>query len=168
MGIGMIMLHMAIAGHTQSLSPFVIATSGGFVQSGSASVSHTIGELTVVETLISSELTLTQGFQQVFELNTAQTNLDRDHQKYTLFPNPSDGSFTIAMQTDILALIEITMYDLLGRPLYSWSAEYGPDHRSNAFSVSNVSTGTYIIQINSTIHNSPLHGPAILQLQIIH
>ncbi len=50
----------------QSLSPQVIATSGGFLTNSKGSLSVTIGELTGIETLsnTSINLILTQGFQQ--------------------------------------------------------------------------------------------------------
>ncbi|MBK8683873.1 MAG: hypothetical protein IPN26_02195 [Bacteroidetes bacterium] len=52
----------------QSLSPQVIASSGGYQSNAAGSLSFTIGE-TNTQTLSSANHILTQGFQQPFEIN---------------------------------------------------------------------------------------------------
>lgn len=52
----------------QSLSPQVIASSGGYYSNAAGSLSFTVGE-TVTQTYTSGSNMLTQGFQQPFELN---------------------------------------------------------------------------------------------------
>lgn len=59
---------MSTIARTQSLSPKVIATGGGYQTSVNASLSFTIGE-SVTQTLTASNNMLTQGFQQPLELN---------------------------------------------------------------------------------------------------
>lgn len=62
----------------QSLSPQVIATTGGYTSNAAGSLSYTVGE-TVIQTLSTGSHTLTQGFQQPFEM---QLNLKAYLQGY--------------------------------------------------------------------------------------
>lgn len=64
---GMLFLGTAFHVHAQSLSPQVIATSGGYYSNAAGSLSFTVGE-TVTPTITSGGYTLTQGFQQPFDL----------------------------------------------------------------------------------------------------
>lgn len=65
--IGLLLLGASIQSAAQSLSPQVIASSGGYFSNAAGSLSFTVGE-TVTPTVTGGGYTLTQGFQQPFDL----------------------------------------------------------------------------------------------------
>lgn len=75
--------------HAQSVSPQVLATSGGYFTSVNAQLSWTLGE-PVVDTWSNVSATLTQGFQQNTYTINGMEDLAADVQ-VTVYPNPSAG-----------------------------------------------------------------------------
>src|ERR1017187_110562 len=79
----------------QSVSPFVIASSGGYFSNATFSVSSTFGEMTMVETFSDGNNFLTQGFQQPFNNTTGISSIIPESDSYSIFPNPSNGNFML-------------------------------------------------------------------------
>lgn len=94
-----------------SLTPEIIASSGGYSEVGGYSLSYTVAEMTMVTTLSSGDITLTQGFQQPDIKNSALV----EGGLMTLYPNPANDWFTIDYNFPHSGELEWLVYDMRGR-----------------------------------------------------
>ena len=78
----------------QSLSPFVISSSGNYSQGGNISLSSTTGESTLISTFSSGSSILTQGFQQP---NDASVGVSSPENPISIiwYPNPAGGLLSL-------------------------------------------------------------------------
>jgi hypothetical protein len=101
----------------QSLTPFVVATSGGFFSNASGMLSETVGELAAVTTLSSANNFLTQGFQQSSDFSTEVSTNEFPDFSISVFPNPSEGFFNLIINSRQNESLELTVYDVLGKKI---------------------------------------------------
>ena len=101
---------------SQQLTPVVTSTGGGFYQNASGMLSFTIGEMSVIETFTTSSYTLTQGFQQVWDIETSIASPSNIPFSVRIYPNPTSETLTID-QLEVGGNLTIT--DLSGRVLHS-------------------------------------------------
>ncbi|MBK5285898.1 MAG: T9SS type A sorting domain-containing protein [Bacteroidia bacterium] len=101
----------------QSLTPFVVASSGGFFSNSSGMLSETIGELAAVTTLSSANNFLTQGFQQPSDFGTGVSSVVSPFYSVSVFPNPGEGIFNIVIHSDRNESLELSIYDMLGKKI---------------------------------------------------
>ena len=95
---------------SQSLSPQVVASAGGFVSAGNNTLSYTVGQ--PVAALISSAGgTLTQGFQQTTRVSLITAIDPVPVLNLQVFPNPATHYLRVEGPAAALTLV-----DLLGRP----------------------------------------------------
>lgn len=107
---------IAIAGNAQSLSSFVISTTGGYYSNASGQLSFTAGEMGLVNTFNQTNSMLTQGFQQP-ELNPVTTFLNNQKSEtfsWTIFPNPGNGQYQLTIKIPETVIIDISIYNLFG------------------------------------------------------
>ncbi len=103
----------------QTSDPQVIASGGDAFASANLQNSYTIGEMALVETYTNSGFILTQGFQQPWDTLTGIHDNVIEANGLTIFPNPSNGNFSITYQFDKSANVKIEIYDALGKLAYS-------------------------------------------------
>ena len=103
----------------QTLSPFVISSSGGFYSGGGNTLSTTVGEMTMVQTFTGGTSILTQGFQQPTDFNVGIPVLSSPSQNsVTVFPNPNSGIFTLMINMEKDADVSLRIFDAIGREVY--------------------------------------------------
>jgi hypothetical protein len=100
----------------QSLSPYVVASTGNFKITGGFSLSSTVGE-PVTTTVAAGNFILTQGFQQqslkgVGVQNVAMGNLD-----IRVFPNPATEEVNVLIFSPDASATMVKLFDVLGREL---------------------------------------------------
>ncbi len=127
-------------GFSQSLSPEIIASSGGFFDNGNSSLSWTIGE-TIIQTVSNASNILTQGFQQS---NYIVTSIEEHSNKCLLkiYPNPAGDYFYINIESSNQTKLEFKIIDLKGHILCSDQFE-----TNKQIDISNYENGIYYIQI---------------------
>ena len=104
-------------GQVATLSPTVIASAGNYAESGSMSLSWTLGEI-AVSTLTSGDLILTQGFQQSYSIeDTVGIDLNPIDWQIIAYPNPVNDELSI--QFDVLEPTDfwVEIQDVTGRIL---------------------------------------------------
>lgn len=128
----------------QSTKPEIISTSGDYFKTTDVSLSWTLGE-SVSETFSSSNLILTQGFQQSHYLITSIDDIASDAFKIKVFPNPATDLINIEITslTDSNAYY-IKLLDLEGRELFSTKMNADKDH----INMSLYPTGIYILNVS--------------------
>lgn len=111
----MLSLGLASAAHAQHLERQVTASAGDYRQApGLGSLHWTLGE-TVIETLTSGSVRLSQGFQQLYILAVDVDEPAVEGFSFKVFPNPASASVNIQTENDQNLHWQLT--DVSGRVL---------------------------------------------------
>jgi hypothetical protein len=129
----------------QSVSPFVIASTGSYFSNATFSVSSTFGEMTMVETFTDGNNFLTQGFQQPFNLSTGILNLIPDNGSYTVYPNPNDGNFMLTFNYTSGGAASFRIYDMLGQEVINTELKFDNGVNFQSFNLNSLSNGIYFL-----------------------
>ena len=146
---------LSISMNAQTLSPWVISSSGGFYPSlgGSASLSFTVAEMTMVQTFTQPSNILTQGFQQPEQLTTSVFESNEAEIDVMIYPNPTNGLFSITFKSDAEEDYQITIYNLVGQRVYSQShaAAIGPNQFK--IDIGQYRQGIYLLEMSKMSSN---------------
>src|ERR1019366_834874 len=110
---------MCRAGHSQTLSPDVLTTSGDYFTNANNSLSWTIGEC-ITETYSSSNNILTQGFQQSKYTITSVEEITKGP-IITVYPNPASAFINIRTESTELRKMKAELFDVSGKLIHSES-----------------------------------------------
>jgi len=129
--------------HAQSLSPSVIASSGGYFSNGSGSLSVTVAEMTMVETFNATSSILTQGFQQPDDgtLSIDETTLA----EVSIYPNPTNGQFSLTIDASANGSANVRIYDLLGQTVHEKELAISSGLNHILFDIRGCSPGVYLL-----------------------
>jgi hypothetical protein len=134
----------AVTAFSQSISSSVVATAGGYSTAGGLSLSWTLGEL-ATETLTSTNLILTQGFQQgYYEI----TSIDDPLSKLIdlkVFPNPAVDYINILIEDVDVKNVKIELYNLEGKLIYN--EQWENSGSAHQLQLNNFSSSQYILRI---------------------
>lgn len=128
-------------GITQSLTPFVVAATGGFYTGVNGSLAYTVGEMAAVETFQSADNFLTQGFHQPDELVPPAPLPPED---LSLYPNPTPGEFFYEFMADEDAEKEVVMYNDIGQLVRIFKFKQTVGLNKFRFDISVFSQGMYL------------------------
>ena len=127
----------------QSLSPTVIASTGGYFSNGSGSLSSTVAEMTMVETFHATGSILTQGFQQPADL---ETSIDESTQaEVSIYPNPTNGHFSLTIHAPTAGSATVRIYDLLGQTVKEQDMAISTGVNRLMFDIRGCSAGIYML-----------------------
>lgn len=153
----------------QITTPSVISPSGGFFSNNQGMLSTTVGEMTMIQTFTNGNNILTQGFHQdwdfiplsVYELNGNDFNIE-------VYPNPSDGIFKVALNSDKSFEVELTVYDLLGVITYKVKFLQSSGLEEHTLNLQQLPNGIYILELSSIdlAANNPTR--IIKKIDIVH
>ena len=104
--------------NAQSLTPQVIASTGGFSSNATNSLSYTVGEMTMVQTFTANGNILTQGFQQPNDTAKIVGILDvtqDDYGSFIVYPNPAVDNAWLAFTLPEAGRVTVVMYDAIGQ-----------------------------------------------------
>lgn len=131
----------------QTLTPTVIASSGGFYTSASAMLSTTVGEMTMVETFTSSANFLTQGFQQPEDLGVGISELVAGGDQVSAYPNPAVDEVLLKTNFSESGTLSFTMIDMLGQAVQeNKSIKERAGFNSTIINVKALAGGVYFIK----------------------
>jgi len=112
----LINLFLSLLSNAQSTEQQVISTSGNHGSSASHQLSWTIGE-PVIESVVATNYTLTQGFHQTNLVITDVTDNELPEVEMSVYPNPSMDVIYLNVKTPIQQQTEYILYDETGRIL---------------------------------------------------
>ena len=139
---------------SQQLTPFVISSSGGFYSGNDAMLSFTVAEMSAVETFQAEELILTQGFQQHYDFGTGNEDHGNENFSFGILPNPTYGPLELMVEAPHSTEIQITIYDLPGRILYSEPLPSVEGLQIRSYDFSSLAQGTYILSLRTMNEHS--------------
>ena len=140
---------LSFALSAQSLTPFVVSTSGAFFSNSSGMLSTTIGELAAVTTLTGGVNILTQGFQQPWDFNTSIPEITDNGLAFDVYPNPSSGIFTLALNTEKDSKVTVKIYDVLGKTIYFESISHSSGYASHEINLKSMAEGVYFLEMTN-------------------
>ncbi len=155
---------------SQSLSPTVIASNGGYATGGNTSLSYTTGEMTMVKTFSAGSNTLTQGFQQsdsavvigLLDPATPEGNV-------ALYPVPASTQLWFAYQFDKTGRVDVSLYDMNGAQLtFTYSAQSSGAKEAQALNCETLAAGTYLLRVAFTAEGGNRTAVITKQFQVIH
>lgn len=134
---------------SQTLSPTVISSSGGFYSTGSAMLSFTVAEMSMVQTFTSAGNILTQGFQQPedFVVDVPENPIASD--EVLIYPNPTNGMFTLSYFSNGSQENEISLYNLVGQVVLTKAVSQSAGFNTVTFDISSFSQGIYMLELRT-------------------
>ncbi|MFN8286889.1 MAG: hypothetical protein U0V74_09070 [Chitinophagales bacterium] len=154
----------------QSLTPTVIASSGGYSGSGNTSLSYTTGEMTMVKTFSAGGTTLTQGFQQA-DSSIAIGLLDPavSQGSFALYPVPAHTQLWFAYQFTGQGKVEVKLFDITGAQLpFNYSAVNTGNKEAHTVNCEEMAAGSYLLSATFTGAGSTQPEVITKQFQVIH
>ena len=133
--------------HSQTLLPTVVSSAGGYFTTASASLSFTVAEMTMVQTFTTAGNILTQGFQQPEDLNVSIAETPTLTGGILVYPNPTNGYFTLSYMSNENAETTICMYNLVGQIIFSKSLFQVKGLNTVNFDISSFSQGIYMLEL---------------------
>jgi hypothetical protein len=154
----------------QSISPSVIAVTGGYSANNSNSLSSTAGEMSMVQTFTGGSNILTQGFQQPNSMLTGLLDITQDEfGSFVVYPNPAVDNFYYGFQLPEAGQVSIVLYNELGQKtasVMSMNCENGKQ-LSHA-SVSGIAAGIYFVSMIFTSNADGKTHITTKKLQILN
>jgi len=133
--------------HSQTLSPTVISSSGGYFTSASASLSFTVAEMTMVQTFTSTGNILTQGFQQPEDFTVSISETPTVSGDVSIYPNPTNGAFTLSYVCNDNSETTIKLYNLVGQLVLSKPVAQVTGLNTVKFDIANFNQGIYMLEL---------------------
>ena len=141
----------------QNLMPDLVSSSGGLHSGQNASLSWTLGEVSI-KTFQTDDLMLTQGFQQP-KLHTISTYNPESIVRATIYPNPAKDIININIKYPESTVNSMSIIDIKGNIL-----KCIPAQKSKRVDISGLKPGYYFIMIN-TNRGIELTGIKFLKLK---
>lgn len=140
-----ILLGFSCSSFGQKLTPTVVSSGGSYFSAGGYTLSATVGEIAVT-TLKSATLTLTQGFQQPYDIGVGikETGLDWS---ITAYPNPVSEFLNIRFDVNDPLDLNVEIMDIAGRKQMIRELYYVTRGDIETFDLSGLTRGVYLVRI---------------------
>lgn len=141
---------------SQALTPQVVASTGAFTVFDGGSFSYTVGEMSMVETFISSDesVVLTQGFQQpdLFSSTAALSEPAGSNKSFfTLYPNPAVDNIWYNFQFAGRGEVNVSVYNAIGQNIANvYDGDYTSGTVSQTIHVADFAAGIYFLNVAFT------------------
>ena len=143
-------------GFGQSLPQEVINTTGGTYQQDHFSVDWSVGEMSLVNTMQSTDmmLNLTNGFMQTITdlSNIAIVNTELKKEDVRILPNPTRGMLEVDLITNQTGSVSMQLFDMLGQPLAKKEFYMYGFGQLQKFDMTFYRPGTYILNIKLQLY----------------
>jgi len=130
----------------QSIARQVISNAGDYQSTADFSISYTIGE-PVIETFISGNTILLQGFHQGDELITIPESIEDEFRNthFQIYPNPARDQLLINITQPISSKLKVKIYSITGKLISE--QQHLPYSKQTFINLSGFPPGTYILKI---------------------
>ena len=133
-----------LVGYGQSISSSVIATAGGSSEAGGINLSWTMGEL-AIETFTTTNLILTQGFQQgYYEITSIEDPLTK-LMDLQIYPNPAIDIINILIENQDTKYIRLELYSIDGKLVTN--EQWENTGSAYQFQLNRFSSNQYILKV---------------------
>lgn len=152
---------ISIGLQAQSISPQIIAATGGFsANGGTYTMSYTVGEMTRISTATNGNSILTEGFQQPTDsLISGLLDLITDEfGSFVVYPNPASNHVWFGMQFPEQGKVTISIFNIAGEKTANvFSAEYTMGKVVEQADISTYAAGMYLMSASFTDGKGQVH-----------
>jgi len=135
---------------SQSISSYVINSSGNHYSQGYYNIDWSIGELALVGSMVNNEgLIVTNGFLQPNLSDHADSNSRRQstNDEITIMPNPTHGRIEVNFSTQQKGTLKLFLYDANGKLLTTDRLLNSGILISKFIDLTSFTSGTYFLKI---------------------
>ncbi len=131
---------------TYELTPVGIGLSGGELQTGNATLQHSIGE-PMTETWQLSASELRQGFQQSVEGYVTSAESEKYFSQLRTYPQPAQDQLTVAWDGATPLIMRLSWWDISGKSVENSSIQaiYLLPGEKTQLSLQHLTAGTYLL-----------------------
>ena len=140
--------------NAQSITPSVINSAGGSATIGGNIYEYSVGEMVLINTMITANMTLTNGFLQPFKIGVSAVNENFTLENLRVFPNPASHIINVEFPAIAKGALQITMYDLLGKQVYATNENVESGLSRSTIDISSLAAATYMLHISYTNANN--------------
>ncbi len=165
----LLLLSAGFSVHSQSLTPFVVASAGDFYTNNvaNASLSFTVGELAIVETFTAQGNILTNGFQQP-QIELVGLDESDFALEFVVFPNPANQVLNFRYTLQYPGLVKMHFTDMRGvQVLTNYSDKYGGGQVEDYFNLDGISQGMYFLHVSYDVPSKGIHYNQIHKINVI-
>ena len=159
------LLFFSLCAEAQTLSPFVLSSSGGFFQAGGITLSSTLGEMTMVDSYFAANSIITQGFQQPELLTTTISENSFSQPEIAVYPNPTTGNCNINLIITSPLVYEVRVTNVVGQVIFKKEFEAMTGENLFLLDISNNEPGLYLLEVISANERQSNH---IYKINLIH
>lgn len=155
---------------SQSVTPFVTSTAGDFFlnPSANASLSFTVGEMTMVETFFNQGHFLTQGFQQPQVQAISVEDAADFWEEFVVFPNPASDFLNVRYRLRYPGRVKLELVNLNGvRVLPGYDDRYIGGIQEDALELDGLSQGFYILRVSYDVPARNIHHLSFHKINVI-
>ncbi len=150
--VGILLLTATIS-FSQSLSPNLLASQGGFDKSETMVLEWTLGE-SAIETVEEKNMIYSQGFIQPFLKQSLEVVQIKD--QILLFPNPVDAYLNVKLISESNSKVSTDIFNVNGSHLKHFENEFSLS-KMVRLDVADLPSGIYIVKISTTNGSSNSH-----------
>lgn len=137
----------------QTVTPNVVASDGGYVQTTQGSVAWTTGE-PVSESYITTSNSTTMGFLQPDAVDMATLIKEQgDDKQILIYPNPVKDELYINFSGIANGTYGLELTDALGKLIYKTDADVSTTSSRVSLKVSEVAAGAYFLRVTNKDFN---------------
>jgi len=148
----------------------VVSPAGDFfVNSGAnASLSFTVGEMSMVETFSAQNYILTQGFQQPnVQIISIGDGVDYINE-FVVYPNPATDHFQVRYRLSFPGILSMRLVNLNGvEVIPAFNSRYIGGLNEEWFSLNQVSQGLYFLQVTYDVPAKNIHHVSHYKINVI-
>jgi Secretion system C-terminal sorting domain len=153
----------------QMLTPFVVASAGDFFTStpANASLSFTVGEMTMVETFAANGNLLTQGYQQPIQQLVGIEDMDYAFE-FVVFPNPASDRLNFRYTLQYPGQVKMHFTDMRGvEVLTHYDHQYTAGQVEDYFDLAPISQGMYFLHVSYDVPGKKIAHKSIYKINVI-
>lgn len=134
------------AGYAQGVS-HTINSSGGTVAISNTIHEWSIAEMTLIATLTSPEVVLTQGLLQPFQTTLSINNPSGPKSKLSVYPNPAEETINFSITNIRDAIVDYKLVSITGQTILQGESIGQSDTLNQSIDISRLSSGTYLLRV---------------------
>ncbi|MEM8898684.1 MAG: T9SS type A sorting domain-containing protein [Bacteroidota bacterium] len=146
--IGLCLIGLSHLMHAQSISAYMIGSTGGTLEQ----FTYSVGDL-VISTARKNGVMLSQGFQQPIEISLTTSIKDfQEKLSVRAFPNPSSGLLNLSITSELSSTVECEILDLQGRSVLGKREIAEVQGETIQWELHTLAAGQYFLRISTSDH----------------
>lgn len=148
--LGMLSAIALGSGAIGQTNSFAINATGGSKTLGTNTYEWSIGEMTLVNTVVTPNLVVTQGLLQTMILTTVGINPEKGQEaKFSVFPIPTTDKVFIQPSLSFQTKLAISLFDITGRLFEQKKVILNSGLERQELDLSNFAAGMYVLSLRT-------------------